>query len=139
MYSFASILPPRGQQDFYFVAVKRAFYNSCVTYAKALAIFRFPGGARPGPREITARHRELAKRFHPDAGGSQDDMVQVNNARDTLEQALRPRPLGSDYTHAMDEYLKTGQPSETYPEWQKREQRYVRNMQRSRSHARTPE
>ena len=108
-------------------------YNAYVTYTTALAIFRFPSGARPGLRAIAGRYRELAKRFHPDAGGSQDDMVRLNAAKDVLEEMLQSRQADSGHTHSMDEYYKTGQPDETYPDWEKREQRYVKNITRPRS------
>lgn len=105
----------------------------------ALTIFRFPSGARPSLRTIAARYRELAKRFHPDAGGSQDDMVQVNAAKDVLEEMLRSRQADGGHTYGMDEYLRTGQPDETYPEWREREQRYVKSMPRPRSRTRSTE
>lgn len=38
--------------------------------------------------EIVAAHRRLAKAHHPDAGGSTDQMVAINLARDALLEAL---------------------------------------------------
>lgn len=105
----------------------------------ALAIFRFPSGAKPNLREIATRYRNLAKRYHPDAGGLQDDMVRLNAAKDILEEMLRSGQADDGHTYGMDEYYKTAQPDETYPEWKEREQRYVKNMRRPRSRAGSPE
>ncbi|GEM_PF-6389243 len=63
-------------------------------------------------------------------------MVQVNNARDVLEDALRSGHPNSGHTYGMDEYYRTGHPNESYPNWKKREQRYVKNMERLRSGSR---
>jgi hypothetical protein len=44
------------------------------------------------PEEIRARHRELAMKHHPDHGGTDADMAQINRARDEalLEIGLTP-------------------------------------------------
>lgn len=36
---------------------------------------------------ITAGHRALAKKYHPDAGGNGDDMARLTRIRDTLKRA----------------------------------------------------
>lgn len=50
------------------------------------------GGTMTGPVaecEVKARHRELARTAHPDAGGSEDAMTRINVARDSALAALK--------------------------------------------------
>lgn len=39
---------------------------------------------------VKTRHRELARRHHPDAGGSTEKMQKINGAADLLVQSLSP-------------------------------------------------
>lgn len=58
-----------------------------MTYAELREALRVFGlGERATLREIRARHRELVKRHHPDAGGDEDggDIRRINAARKVL-------------------------------------------------------
>jgi hypothetical protein len=52
---------------------------------EALDILGFKRGSSPDREELSQRFRELAKRLHPDRGGSEHLIKQVNAARDILE------------------------------------------------------
>lgn len=43
------------------------------------------------PEEIRAAYKELAKKFHPDKGGSADKMIKLNEIKDTLLNPLKRR------------------------------------------------
>lgn len=52
------------------------------------SFFQFLGfqAIPPGPEEVKARYRTLAKQMHPDNGGSNEDFINLQNAS---EQALK--------------------------------------------------
>jgi hypothetical protein len=59
--------------------------------AKGMAQYR---RAQAGDRELAVQlvdigYRALAKRLHPDLGGSAEDMVRLNRARDELKAAAK--------------------------------------------------
>lgn len=49
-------------------------------------VLGFPPSSKPAHAEVDARYRALAKKHHPDAGGSAEAMAELNTARD---EALR--------------------------------------------------
>lgn len=51
-------------------------------------ILKFPPHVTPTEKELSERYRELASRAHPDAGGSQDAMAELNRARQEAKVAL---------------------------------------------------
>jgi hypothetical protein len=53
-------------------------------------VFGFPAGSRPTRAQIDDAYLTAAKRQHPDAGGSDAEMAQVNRARDYARQELEP-------------------------------------------------
>jgi len=59
--------------------------------ASAFEILGLPSSATDA--DIEERYRELAREKHPDAGGSEDDMRQLNVARDVANEAVKPGPL----------------------------------------------
>lgn len=46
----------------------------------------FPPGAKPSLEEIEARYRELAKRYHPDAGGDAEKFNAITAAREAARR-----------------------------------------------------
>jgi hypothetical protein len=56
------------------------------TLTSALCIYGFP--STPGRKALLDRYRELAKQYHPDAGGLHQDMVAVNLAYDYLKKFI---------------------------------------------------
>ncbi len=59
--------------------------------ASAFEILGLPASATDA--DIEERYRELAREKHPDAGGSEDDMRQLNVARDVAKETVKPGPL----------------------------------------------
>lgn len=51
-------------------------------------VLGFPAGARPGRIDIEAKRRELARQHHPDAGGSEAMMAEINAAADAALQEI---------------------------------------------------
>jgi len=64
-----------------------------LTAARAAArrTFGWPAGKRVTADELKVRFRELAKKNHPDRGGSAQKMAQVNDAMDVLTAELKSR------------------------------------------------
>jgi hypothetical protein len=52
----------------------------------------FPPTSNPSPEEIHKAYKALAFQLHPDRGGDQEKMVEVNVARDVLEGKQRAAP-----------------------------------------------
>ena len=59
--------------------------------AAARRTFGWPPGKKFTADELKARFRELAKKNHPDRGGSVQKMAQVNDAMDVLTEELKSR------------------------------------------------
>ncbi|RAI30367.1 J domain-containing protein [Rhodoplanes serenus] len=53
------------------------------------AVLDFAADARLTASDVEARYRHLAKRRHPDAGGSAEAMAELNAARDEALRAIR--------------------------------------------------
>lgn len=51
-------------------------------------VFGFPAVSRPDREGIEIEFRRLAKKHHPDAGGSPDAMAELNRARDEAMQEI---------------------------------------------------
>ena len=55
-----------------------------MTYEQALRVFGFPAGSQPSPEEVKKKYRDLARKAHPDVGGTAEAIAQINNANDVL-------------------------------------------------------
>jgi hypothetical protein len=51
-------------------------------------VFGFMPNERPSLADVEARYRALAQARHPDRGGSDNAMAEINRARDQARQAL---------------------------------------------------
>lgn len=51
-------------------------------------VLKFKDGEPVTPAALSERYRDLASRAHPDAGGSQDAMAELNRARQEAKEAL---------------------------------------------------
>ncbi|MBC7106942.1 MAG: hypothetical protein H5T97_13505, partial [Firmicutes bacterium] len=83
---------------------------------------------------LAAAYRAKAKQYHPDAGGSAEEMVRLNQAREAAEEALK---MGNDWLRAfqtLDEQLRRWTGGVPFDEWLRRqeEERRRREEQRRR-------
>lgn len=60
------------------------------TAADWRAVFGFKADARPTVEQMEAAFREEARKHHPDRGGTEDRMTQVNRAREFALSELKP-------------------------------------------------
>jgi hypothetical protein len=70
-----------------------------MSLADAKVTLGFPPDANPSPEEIQKAWRTMAFKVHPDRGGTNERMVEVNVAKDVLDGKQRPtyeRPAPSD-------------------------------------------
>jgi hypothetical protein len=59
---------------------------AAMSMQEAKEILGISADSSPSPEEINQIYRELAKKLHPDVGGSHDDMVALNAAKEVLIQ-----------------------------------------------------
>jgi hypothetical protein len=67
-----------------------AFLLTAMSMAEAKEILGFLPDSSPTPRDIKEAYREKAQKLHPDRGGDEDAMVDLNVAKDILEGKARP-------------------------------------------------
>ncbi len=67
-----------------------SFLRIAMTLDEAKSLLGFSPSDNPSEAEITKAYRAKAFEAHPDRGGSEDQMVQVNVARDVLTGRQRP-------------------------------------------------
>lgn len=67
-----------------------AFLLLSMSLQDAKAVLGFPQNANPSEAEITKAYRQKAIENHPDRGGSNEKMVEINVAKDILEGKQRP-------------------------------------------------
>ena len=97
---------------------RQAFLMLAMSLAEAKETLGFSPAANPSEGDITKAWRQKALENHPDRGGSNDVMVEVNVARDVLLGKQRPtyaRPTGPTYQETA--YQEPAEPTRT--RWEK--------------------
>ena len=67
-----------------------AFLLFSMSLEDAKQVLGFPPNANPSPDDIRKAWRQKAFEMHPDRGGSNEKMVEVNVAKDILDGKQRP-------------------------------------------------
>jgi len=67
-----------------------AFLLAAMSMSEAKEKLGFPPDSDPSPREIKEAYRQKALKLHPDVGGTDREMEEVNVAKDILEGKARP-------------------------------------------------
>ena len=68
-----------------------------MTWEKALEVLGFPPGSHPSESEINRVYRDMSKKIHPDRGGDQRMMVELNVAKDILKGDREPVESPADW------------------------------------------
>jgi curved DNA-binding protein CbpA len=93
--------------------------RSVVTLDEALRILGLTHTSL-SKESLAAAYRAKTKQYHPDVGGSAEEMVRLNRAREVAEEALK---MGSDWLRAfqaLDEQLRQWTGGVPFDEWLRR-------------------